>query len=149
MPADARTLEHQPTQPQDADAVLLAVHRTRVDDVLAQAGTLSGKALLGCSLPTNKDDTHMVIGTTWVRKSWRLSPGSACCLRFQYCSQRGSVSGFRGARKGIAARPLDLEHDQRRNSIGSTAIHSALTFRQGPWYLTFVRSGRQQVRAKG
>jgi 8-hydroxy-5-deazaflavin:NADPH oxidoreductase len=47
-----------------ADAVLLAVHWTRVDDVLAQAGTLSGKALLTCSLPMNKDDTQLVIGHT-------------------------------------------------------------------------------------
>jgi 8-hydroxy-5-deazaflavin:NADPH oxidoreductase len=48
----------------DADAVLLAVHWTRVDDVLAQAGVLSGKVLLTCSLPMSKDDTHMVIGHT-------------------------------------------------------------------------------------
>jgi predicted dinucleotide-binding enzyme len=47
-----------------ADAVFLAVHWTRVDDVLAQAGALSGKALLTCSLPMNKDDTHLVIGHT-------------------------------------------------------------------------------------
>lgn len=49
---------------QDADAVLLAVHWTRVDDVLAQAGSLEGKALLTCSLPMSKDDTHMVVGHT-------------------------------------------------------------------------------------
>jgi predicted dinucleotide-binding enzyme len=48
----------------DADVVLLAVHWTRVDDVLAEAGTLSGKVLLTCSLPMSKDDTHMVIGHT-------------------------------------------------------------------------------------
>lgn len=48
----------------DADAVLLAVHWTRVDDVLAQAGNLSGKVLLTCSLPMSKDDSHMVIGHT-------------------------------------------------------------------------------------
>jgi predicted dinucleotide-binding enzyme len=47
-----------------ADAMLLAVHWTRVDDVLAQAGASFGKALLTCSLPMNKDDTHMVIGHT-------------------------------------------------------------------------------------
>ena len=47
----------------DADALLLAVHWTRVDDVLAQAGTLSGKVPT-CSLPMSKDDTHMVIGHT-------------------------------------------------------------------------------------
>lgn len=48
----------------DADAVLLAVHWTRVDDVLTQAGTLSGKVLLTCSLPMSKDDSHIVIGHT-------------------------------------------------------------------------------------
>jgi predicted dinucleotide-binding enzyme len=46
----------------DADAVLLAVHWTRVDDVLAQAGKLSGKTVLTCSLPMNKDDSHLVVG---------------------------------------------------------------------------------------
>lgn len=48
----------------DADAVLLAVHWSRVDDVLAQAGTLAGKVLLSCALPMSKDDTQMVIGHT-------------------------------------------------------------------------------------
>src|SRR5437588_6296340 len=37
----------------DADAVLLAVHWSRVDDVLKQAGDLSGKVLVSCSLPMN------------------------------------------------------------------------------------------------
>jgi threonine dehydrogenase-like Zn-dependent dehydrogenase len=36
---------------QDADAILLAVHWLRIDDVLKQAGDLSGKAILTCSLP--------------------------------------------------------------------------------------------------
>jgi predicted dinucleotide-binding enzyme len=49
---------------QEADAVLLAVHWTRVDDVIAKAGTLAGKVLLTCSLPMSKDDSHMVIGHT-------------------------------------------------------------------------------------
>ena len=45
-----------------ADAVLLAVHWSRVDDVLAQAGSLSGKTLLTCSLPMNEDDSQLVVG---------------------------------------------------------------------------------------
>jgi len=49
---------------QDADAVLLAVHWTRVDDVLSEAGTLAGKVLLTCSLPMSQDDSHLVIGHT-------------------------------------------------------------------------------------
>jgi predicted dinucleotide-binding enzyme len=47
-----------------ADAVLLAVHWSRVDDVLAQAGQLSGKPMLSCTLPMSKDDSHMVAGLT-------------------------------------------------------------------------------------
>lgn len=47
-----------------ADAVLLAVHWTRVHDVLTQAGKLSGKVLLSCTLPMSKDDTRLVIGHT-------------------------------------------------------------------------------------
>jgi predicted dinucleotide-binding enzyme len=46
----------------DADAVLLAVHWMRVDDVLRQAGSLAGKTVITCSLPMNADDSALVIG---------------------------------------------------------------------------------------
>ena len=49
---------------QDADAVLLAVHWLRFDDVLKQAGDLSGKVVLTCSMPMNEDDTELVVGHT-------------------------------------------------------------------------------------
>jgi 8-hydroxy-5-deazaflavin:NADPH oxidoreductase len=46
---------------QEADAVLLAVHWSRMDDVLNQAGDLSGKVIVTCSLPMNDDDTKLVV----------------------------------------------------------------------------------------
>src|SRR5436309_8767504 len=49
---------------QEADAVLLAVHWSRVDDVLRQAGDVSGKVVVTCSLPMNADDTDLVVGRT-------------------------------------------------------------------------------------
>src|SRR6266478_9476513 len=49
---------------QDADAVLLAVHWLRFDDVLAQAGDLSGKVVVTCSLPMNEGNTSLVVGLT-------------------------------------------------------------------------------------
>src|SRR5216117_3131271 len=49
---------------QGADALLLAVHWSRVDDVLTQAGDLSGKVVVSCSLPMNADDTDLVIAHT-------------------------------------------------------------------------------------
>jgi len=47
-----------------ADALLLAVHWSRVDDVLKQAGDVSGKVIVSCSLPMNANDTALVIGHT-------------------------------------------------------------------------------------
>ncbi len=49
---------------QEADALLLAVHWSRVDDVLRQAGDVSGKVIVTCSLPMNADDTGLVIAHT-------------------------------------------------------------------------------------
>lgn len=49
---------------QGADALLLAVHWSRVDDVLKQAGDLSGKVIVTCSLPMNADDSGLVIAHT-------------------------------------------------------------------------------------
>lgn len=45
----------------DADAILLAVHWSRLDDVLEQAGDLSGKLIITCMLPMNVEDTGFVI----------------------------------------------------------------------------------------
>jgi predicted dinucleotide-binding enzyme len=46
----------------DADALLLAVHWSRVDEVLGQAGDVAGKAIVSCSLPMNPGDSGLVIG---------------------------------------------------------------------------------------
>ncbi len=48
----------------DADVLLLAVHWSRVDDVLHQAGNLAGKIIVSCSLPMNADDTDLVVAHT-------------------------------------------------------------------------------------
>jgi len=48
----------------DADAILLAVHWSRIDDVLKQAGDLSDKVILTCSLPMDEGNTKLILGTT-------------------------------------------------------------------------------------
>lgn len=48
----------------DADALLLAVHWSRIDDVLRRAGDLSNKVVVSCSLPMNADDTELVVAHT-------------------------------------------------------------------------------------
>lgn len=49
---------------QNADVLLLAVHWSRVKDVLQQAGDLSGKVVISCSLPMNSVNTELVVGRT-------------------------------------------------------------------------------------
>lgn len=49
---------------QETDAVLLAVHWSRIDDLLSQIGDLSGKVIVSCSLPMNADNTQLVVAYT-------------------------------------------------------------------------------------
>lgn len=46
---------------QEADVLLLAVHWSRIGDVLNQAADLSGKVIVSCSLPMNTDNTELVV----------------------------------------------------------------------------------------
>ena len=48
----------------DADVILLAVHWSRIEGVLKQAGNLSGKVIVSCCLPMNAGDTKLIIGNT-------------------------------------------------------------------------------------
>lgn len=48
----------------DSDVLLLAVHWSRLDDVLKQAGGLAGKVIVTCSLPMSTNDTGLVLAHT-------------------------------------------------------------------------------------
>ena len=47
-----------------AETLSLAVHWSRVDAVLKQAGDLVGKVILTCSLPMNANDTALAVAHT-------------------------------------------------------------------------------------
>ena len=49
---------------QEADALLLAVHWSRIGDVLNQTGDLSGKVIVTCSLPMDTDNTKLIVANT-------------------------------------------------------------------------------------
>ena len=91
----------------DADAVLLAVHWTRVDDVLAQVGELSRKTLVTCSLPMSKDDTHLVVGfsTSGAETLAAKVPGAHVVSAFSTAPSEVLFPLSRRRRRG---KPLDL-----------------------------------------
>jgi predicted dinucleotide-binding enzyme len=68
----------------DADLLLLAVHWSNVDEVLRQAGDLSGKVIATCSLPMNADDTALVVAHTssGAEELARKAPGAAIVSAF-------------------------------------------------------------------
>lgn len=47
-----------------ADVLLLAVHWSRVADVLAQAGEMAGQVVLTCCVPLDESNTDLVVGPT-------------------------------------------------------------------------------------
>ena len=47
-----------------SDVLLLAVHWSRVGDVLKQAGSLRGKVVVSCVLPMDAGDTRLVVART-------------------------------------------------------------------------------------
>jgi predicted dinucleotide-binding enzyme len=48
----------------ESDVLLLAVHWSRVNDVLRKAGNLRGKIIVTCMLPMNKRDTALAVART-------------------------------------------------------------------------------------
>src|SRR5436309_208934 len=70
---------------QDADAVLLAVHWLRFGDVLKQAGDLSGKVVMTCSLPMNEDNTELVVAhvSSGAEELARMIPKARVVAAFQ------------------------------------------------------------------
>ena len=90
---------------QEADVLFLAVHWSRVDDVLKQAGHLVGKLILTCSLPMNADDTELVIAHTssGAEELARRTAGARVVAAFNTVPSEVLFSVYEG--RGDATRP--------------------------------------------
>lgn len=106
---------------QEAHALLLAVHWSRVDDVLAQAGDLAGKVVLTCSLPMNTDDTALVLGHTssGAEELAKKIPAARVVAAFNTVPSEVLFDVYAGRRK--AARPSLLYCGDDRRSKRAAA----------------------------
>ncbi|WP_223306270.1 NADPH-dependent F420 reductase [Mameliella alba] len=61
---------------QQAEAILLSVHWSRIDDVLSQAGDLAGKLVLNCCVPLDEANETLVLGpyTSGAEELARMRP---------------------------------------------------------------------------
>jgi 8-hydroxy-5-deazaflavin:NADPH oxidoreductase len=107
-----------------ADALLLAVHWSRVGDVLKQAGDVSDKVIVSCSLPMNADDTDLVIAhtssgaETLAKKFRRANVVSA----FGTVPSEVLFSVFEARRKANRPSLLYCGDDQAAKDVAATLI---------------------------
>jgi len=111
---------------QQADALLLAVHWSRLADVLKQTGDLSGKVIVTCSLPMNADDTGLVIAhTPRARRSLPRGPTSAGRVGFWHCAERSVVDVFEARRKATRPSLVYCGDDAKSKKIAVALIRDA------------------------
>jgi 8-hydroxy-5-deazaflavin:NADPH oxidoreductase len=91
----------------DADALLLAVHWSRVRDVLKQAGDVSGKVIVTCSLPLNADDTELVVAHSFsgAEALAEMVPKARVVCAFNTIPSEVLFGVFEAKAKGKAAAP--------------------------------------------
>ena len=107
----------------DSDVLLLAVHWSRLDDVLTQAGSLTGKVIVTCSLPMNADDTALVVGqaSSGAEELARKIPAAHVVAAFNTVPSEVLFDVYAGRRK--AARPsLVYCGDDRRSKTTASKL---------------------------
>ncbi|ATJ81452.1 NADPH-dependent F420 reductase [Halomonas beimenensis] len=89
-----------------ADAVLLAVHWSRIDDVLGQAGNLAGRVVVNCCVPLDLDNRDLVLGTTTsgAEVLARRLPRARLVSAFNSCPSEALFEVF-AAREAASPRP--------------------------------------------
>jgi predicted dinucleotide-binding enzyme len=109
---------------QKADVLLLAVHWSRVDDVLQQAGDVSGKVIVSCSLPMNVDDTDLVIAHTssGAEALAQRIPKARVVSAFNTVPSEVLFGVYEGRRKVTRPSLLYCGDDARSKRIAATLI---------------------------
>ena len=110
---------------QDADALLLAVHWSRVNHVLKQAGDLSGKVIITCSLPMNLDDTELVISGTssGAEALAKKLPAARIVSAFNTVPSEVLFNVFAARRKKTRPSLIYCGDDSKAKKIAARLIH--------------------------
>lgn len=111
----------------DADAVLLAVHWLRFGDVLKQAGDLSGKVVVTCSMPMNADNTALVVAQTssGAEELARRIPKARVVAAFGTVPSEVFFDVYRRRRKAKRPSLLYYGDDARAKSVAVRLIRDA------------------------
>ena len=108
----------------EADALLLAVHWSRMDDVLNQAGDLSGKVIITCSLPLKIHNTELVIAHTssGAEELAKMIPKARVVSAFNTVPSEVLFSVFEARRKAIRPGLVYCGDDSSSKGIAAELI---------------------------
>jgi 8-hydroxy-5-deazaflavin:NADPH oxidoreductase len=109
----------------DADALLLAVHWSRIDDVLKQAGDLSGKVILTCSLPMDTDNTKLIVANTssGAEELAKKIPRAQVVSAFNTVPSEVLFGVFEARRKSTRPSLVYCGDDARSKDVAAKLIH--------------------------
>ncbi len=112
---------------QDADALLLAVHWSRIDDVLSQTGDLSGKVIVSCSLPMNEENTDLVVAHTssGAEELAKRVPGARVVAAFHTVPSEVLFGVFEAKDKSTKPSLLFCGDDRRGKRVAAELIRDA------------------------
>src|SRR5262245_7953562 len=111
----------------NAHAVLLAVHWSRVGDVLRRAGDLSGKVIVTCSLPMSRNDSRLVIGRTssGAEALAKRAPGARVVSAFGTVPSEVLFGVFAKRKRSPRPSLAYCGDDRRAKKVAATLIRDA------------------------
>jgi len=112
---------------QEADTILLAVHWSRIDDVLKQAGDLSGKVIVTCSLPMDAGDTKLIVANTssGAEELAKKVPRAHVVSAFNTVPSEVLFGVFETRRNSTRSSLVYCGDDQSAKDVAAKLIHDA------------------------
>jgi 8-hydroxy-5-deazaflavin:NADPH oxidoreductase len=109
---------------QEADALLLAAHWSRIEDVLNQTGDVSGKVIITCSLPMNDDNTELVVAHTssGAEELAKMIPKAQIVAAFNTVPSEVLFGVYEARRKGSRPGLLYYGDDQSGKEVAAELI---------------------------
>jgi len=111
----------------EADALLLAVHWSRIDDVLRQAGDLSGMVTVTCSLPMDAGNTRLIVGndSSGAEELARKIPQARVVSAFNTVPSEVLFGVYEARRKKTRPSLAYCGDDQRGKTVAAELIRDA------------------------
>lgn len=109
---------------ENADALLLAVHWSRVDDVAKQAGDLSNKVIVTCCLPMDADNTKLIVAnnSSGAEELAKKAPKSRIVCAFNTVPSEVLFGVFESRRKKNRPGLVYCGDDQRAKEVAVKLI---------------------------